>query len=173
MSGEKVAMNGSFQSDLLGREKTISIGKAKAWSDPTTQDINRSFDDYRNNYKGISTTGLIINFTKDKKVEIKFNLEKEPKKVFIQLESKNISGVFTNKIEKTIVLDNKSKIFKKGINSFVIGPNDKKHLLFPIVEIIKSKKGILLGHRWGLSVASSLNGIHFGFLDKKVFRYRP
>ena len=171
--GEKISIAGKFKSDLLGKEVSIAKGETVPWSDPTATHISRSFDSYRPNFKGIQSTGLTANVIGQSYFKVNFNLEKIPKKVFFKLESKNVSGIFTNKTLKVLVVDNEKKRFKKGLNSFIFFLNDKKHFLFPITEKVKFYKFGFFGNKYRLSVAGSDDGIHFGDLSRVYFRAKP
>jgi hypothetical protein len=171
--GEKIAINGSFRSDLLGKGKDIKIGKTDAWSDPTAGFVGRSFDNYRPNFKGIKTSGTHAKIVGQAYFKVNFHLEKKPKKVFFKLELKNLLGIFNNKTLETLVIENKDGLFKKGLNSFIFYLTDKKHILYPLAKPIKFYKFGFMGNKYRISIASSEDGIHFGDVSSHYFRARP
>ena len=170
---QEVGIKGSFVSDLLGDGKGLSVGETTAWSDPTAESVSRSFDNYRPNFKGIYTSGVNAKVIGQGYLKINFNLEKVPKKVFFNLELKNLTGILTNRSLKTLVVENEKKRFVKGLNSIVFFLNDKKHFLYPLGEKIKFYKFGFIGNKYRISVAATEDGIHYGDVSSYYFRAKP
>ena len=170
---QEVAINASFRSDLLGKENKVSVGATTAWSDPTATSVSRSFDKYRPNFKGISTTGVNAKVVGQAYLKINFNLEKVPKKVFFNLALKNLTGFINNRSLKTLVVENEKKRFVKGLNSIVFLLTDKKHFLYPLGEKIKFYKFGFIGNKYRVSVAATEDGIHYGDVSSYYFRAKP
>jgi len=175
----KVPYSGKARSKLFNNNKEMIFGDYASFLSPDSQESLDLAEELENKpkEKGMRVANLKIDALGKLYIKISFDLDDTPKKMFFNLEKKDIVFEFTKKSMETIVIENKTgffqkKIFKKGKNRFLFKLSNKKHPLYPLVAKL-DLSGKHRTRRYQVNVAASKDGKVFGNYETSIFGVYP
>lgn len=175
----KIPYSGAARSKLFNNNKEWIFGDNARFLSPDSQENLRLAEELENKpkEKGMRISNLKIDALGKLYLKVIFDLDETPKKVFFNLEKKDIIFDFKQKSMETFVIENKvrlfqKRIFKKGKNRFLFKISNKKHPLYPLAQKL-DLGGRVRTRRYQVNVAASKDGEVFGSYETALFGVYP